>query len=197
MPQTIETTVYTFDELSDSAKEKARNWWREGTAYDDYWHESVYEDAKDCARIIGIEIDNIYFSGFSSQGDGACFEGSYCYAKGSVEAIKQHAPQDTSLHRIARELAEIQRGNFYALTAKVKHVGRYYHEFSTEIEVYDRNGDLVHADTHDVVVNLLRDYMRWIYRQLEHEYDWQNADEQVDENIRINEYTFTKEGKRF
>ena len=37
----------------------------------------------------------------------------------------------------------------------------------------------------------------WIYRTLESEYDYQNADEQVDENIEANEYTFTAEGRRF
>jgi hypothetical protein len=38
--------------------------------------------------------------------------------------------------------------------------------------------------------------MRWIYRQLEREYDYQNADAQVDENIRANEYEFYEDGKR-
>jgi hypothetical protein len=37
--------------------------------------------------------------------------------------------------------------------------------------------------------------MRWIYRQLEREYEWLMSDEQVDESIRINEYEFTEEGK--
>ncbi len=32
--------VYTFDELSDEAKEKARAWWREGMEYH-WWNESL------------------------------------------------------------------------------------------------------------------------------------------------------------
>ena len=40
-----------------------------------------------------------------------------------------------------------------------------------------------------------RDCMRWIYHRLEKEYDWQNADEQVAENIEANEYEFTEEGE--
>ena len=43
---------------------------------------------------------------------------------------------------------------------------------------------------------LSRDLMRWIYRTLEKECDWQNADEQVDENIRCNEYEFDVDGER-
>lgn len=49
--ETITTKVYTFDELSDSAKDKARDWYNTaGLEYD--WWESIYEDAK----TIGLEI---------------------------------------------------------------------------------------------------------------------------------------------
>lgn len=45
--RTITTTIniYTFDELDDRAKEKARGWYREG-ALDYEWWDSVYEDAE-------------------------------------------------------------------------------------------------------------------------------------------------------
>lgn len=33
-------------------------------------------------------------------------------------------------------------------------------------------------------------------QQLEREYDYQNADEQIDESIRCNEYEFTEDGRR-
>jgi hypothetical protein len=39
--------------------------------------------------------------------------------------------------------------------------------------------------------------MKWIYRQLETEYDWLNADEQVDESIEGNDYQFTDNGRIF
>jgi hypothetical protein len=42
--------------------------------YDD-WYQPVYESFKERMEAIGIEVDRIYFSGFWSQGDGACFEG--------------------------------------------------------------------------------------------------------------------------
>ena len=53
MSKVIETTVYTFDELSDEAKEKAREWHR-GT-YDYYeWWEGVCEDAEE----VGLKIEH-------------------------------------------------------------------------------------------------------------------------------------------
>lgn len=43
----------------------------------------------------------------------------------------------------------------------------------------------------------LRDLARWLYRQLEREYDYLTSDEAVDEAIVANEYSFTVDGKRF
>lgn len=51
MPSTQTITTYKFHELSDAAKENARNWYRNG-ALDYEWWETTYEDA---ARI-GLEI---------------------------------------------------------------------------------------------------------------------------------------------
>lgn len=48
----VVTKVYTFDELSDRAKERAREWYREG-ALDYEWWEFVCEDSKE----IGFEIE--------------------------------------------------------------------------------------------------------------------------------------------
>jgi hypothetical protein len=50
--------------------------------------------------------------------------------------------------------------------------------------------------THDTLVETARDFMKWIYRQLEAAWDDNNSDAVVDDNIRANEYLFTEEGKR-
>lgn len=38
--------------------------------------------------------------------------------------------------------------------------------------------------------------MDWIYRQLEKEYEYQNSDECIDENLMGNSYTFREDGTR-
>lgn len=121
--RTIEKTVYRFVELSDSAKAKVREQYREWACQDNHWYEYIFDDAKEIGKILGIKIDNIYFSGFSCQGDGACLTGSYSYAKSAAKAIRAHAPLDTELHRIASELQSLQRENFYKLTASIRHRG--------------------------------------------------------------------------
>ena len=133
MPEIIETTVYRLDELSDAAKEKARAWYRQ-TGFDHDWFEFVYDDFECICAIIGVDLKTvpvrlygggtrqkpcIWFSGFWSQGDGACFEGRYGYAKDAPRKIRDHAPKDGELHRIADALQAIQRRNFYQLHATV------------------------------------------------------------------------------
>jgi hypothetical protein len=94
--------LYQYDELSDKAKARAVDTMREQVVDNDWWYESVFDDVVEIAALMGIEIEQqaikhngavvghkpaIFFSGFSSQGDGACFEGRYQYKKGSVKAV--------------------------------------------------------------------------------------------------------------
>jgi len=204
----METTVYKFNELSDKAKDRAREWFREGNLDYDWW-DFVYEDVATIADLIGIDLRTrpvklcgggiryepcIFFSGFSSQGDGACWEGTYSYKKGSVKAVKDHAPRDNELLRIAEGLYEIQRRRFYKVTARVRHRGHYYHSGCMDIEVgVDGRYD---EEASDGVTELLRDFANWIYSQLETEYDYRMSDEAVDQDIEANEYEFDEDGHR-
>lgn len=204
--RTIQTTVYTFEELSEQAKEKAREWYRSG-AFDYDWFDFVYEDAATIAEMFGLDIctqrvqlkdgshrydPSIFFSGFWSQGDGACFAGSYQYKKGALKAVRQHAPNDKRLHEIVSTLQQLQRVNFYQVTCKTKHYGHYYHSGCMSVECERADGRDV-INEYDFRV-CMRDFADWIYNQLEKEYEWLNSDEQVDESIITNEYEFDEEG---
>ncbi len=213
MPEIIETTVYRFEELADAAKENARAWYRDG-GFDYDWHDAVYEDFQCIAEILGVQFKNrtvrlmgggtreeprIFFSGFWSQGDGASFECHYAYREGARAEIRSYAPQDTTLHGIADSLQAIQRRNFYQLRAEASHRGHYYHEYCMAISV-ERDSPTYQdmtTDAEDIVAEALRDLARWLYRQLEREYDYLSSDDVVDEAITANGYTFTESGRRF
>ncbi len=186
--------VYKFDELSDESKEAAMEKFREHNL--DYeWWSPVYDDARDIGVLMGITIDRIYFTGFCSQGDGACFEGSYSYELGSVKQIREHAPKDGTIYRLAAELSKLQRTRFYRLSASVKHSGHYYHERSTDIRVCIEDGyDDVDVDTDEALSELLRGFMRWIYKRLEETHDYLQSDESIKETIKANQYLFTEDG---
>lgn len=213
--QVIETKVFEFDELSDKAKEKARAWYREGD-WDQFWSESVIEDLVQIAALMGIDINTrtartmggkdiqepcVYWSGFWSQGDGACFEARLSYRKGCTAAVKAYAPKDKKLHEIAAAWTKAQRPHGFNIIGTVKHSGHYSHEYCTTFEFEHKEKgwdyDKLDAAAEDALIEPVRDLMRWLYRQLESEYEYHNADEQVDDNIRANEYTFTEDGERF
>lgn len=189
--------IYTYEELSDGAKANARAWYRNGDD-DNFFAECVIDDAKEVAALMGWEIDKVYYRGFSYQGDGACFEGTLRYNKGCAKLVESYAPLDKELHRIAKAWQDLQRRNFYALRASVKHRGHYQHEMCTEFDCEDTRhnyGWLQNPEAEDDIKEIARDFMRWIYKRLEAEYEYSVSDEVVEENIIANEYEFTEDGK--
>jgi hypothetical protein len=218
--ETTTRTIFKFDELSDEAKAKARDWYRTLGDGDEWW-DHIYEDAAQMGELIGIEVGTakgrrgkaIFFSGFWSQGDGACFEGTYTYKKGGLKALKSEAPArhqygkpdgssewidnqgNAALHRIAKALQDSQAPHFYQLAARVKQSGRYSHSGCMDVEVWHdeyRYRDI--GDAEEEIRQLLRDFADWIYVCLEAEYDWLNSDEVVGESILANEHEFTECG---
>ena len=108
----------------------------------------MFEDFETICRILGVtlrtspvrlfgggtrENPQLFFRGFSSQGDGASFEGCYGHARGAARAIRAHAPKDEELHRIADELQAVRRRNFYQLTGTIRTCGNDCREYSMAI----------------------------------------------------------------
>lgn len=191
--------LYKFNELSDEAKENAREWYRiNGLDYE--WWDCTIAEYKELAELLGIEIDNIYFSGFASQGDGACFTGSYSYRKGWRKALQRETGGDLykKLETIGDCLQAEQKKYFYGITASIQHTDRYCHEYSVSVTVgFESHVNGYWCDTADSEENItdcLRDFMREIYSTLESEYDYLASDDAIDEMMDCNEWEFTSEG---
>lgn len=202
----ITQTVYNFDELSDAAKEKARDWYRMSLEFS---ADCVIDDAVTIADLFGLDLrmrrvittdggyryePSVYYSGFSSQGDGASFSGRYKYKRGGLAAVRSHAPRDTEVHLIVQRLTALQRKYFYCLAATVRQGGRYSHEMTMNIDVHHLDDRDVTEDDAEALRDCLRDYARWIYRQLENEYEYQMSNEVVGENLQIGGYEFDEDG---
>lgn len=149
------------------------------------WWDSVYDMFREDMKEIGVRVDNIYFSGFWSQGDGACFEGHISDWSKFLPAVGMS------------ELVEEARGNDISLSWI--HRGRYYHEYSVSFDVddlwisnpYDEDEDLLRFAAWDAtnpeggqiyerrgeIIEFLRDRMRQLYSDLEDEYDYLTGDE--------------------
>jgi hypothetical protein len=209
--ETTERTLYKFDELSESAQQKAMDEYRQFVS-ENMDYEFVYEDAAAIGDILGIDLRTktvtlmngstrldpcIYWSGFRSQGDGACFEGSYRYAKGAAKRIREHAPLDAELHRIADRLQALQKAHFYGLKADMEHSGHYCHSGCMRVSVSHAWDDASGYDRElpeDELRELMRDFADWVYRVLESEYEYQTADEAIRDGIEANGYEFTENG---
>lgn len=188
---------YTFDELSEDAKEKARDKFKysDGYPYDDWW-DGVYRDANRIAKIFGLDIETsrrtmndryvmypqISFQGFCSQGDGASFEGRYTFNPKAVDEINAYC-NDTELIRIATELTVMQttqrlKGLDY-FAASVTRSGNYDHSGCMSIEIDDWGIDEIGEVDEDQFKQLMRDFADWIYKTLEAEHDHLMSDEVV------------------
>jgi hypothetical protein len=163
------------------------------------WYEGVYESFKADMRAVGITVWRMYFSGFHSQGDGACFEGTLDNA---LTYLNHHHKDQ---YPMIRKLVE-HGGDVYA---RCEHRGSYYHENSTVFWVdadtltgmvpqptefhetiveqwQSQLEDEVNAFEKDVIEQW-RSYMQDLYRKLEAEYEHLTDDEAVWDTIEANE----------
>lgn len=173
------------------------------------WWDSVYETFKEDMKEHGIDVDKMYFSGFWSQGDGACFEGK-------VEDwglfLKKLEYDNPTLTRHAKDYWSF----------KVDHSGHYYHENCTNFngdlpmpDGYDNDEfirmfspyegefksqawlavltDGVHADFESLFKDTFKDHMRTLYRTLQEEYDYLTSDEAVQETVIANDLNVEKD----
>ncbi len=188
----------TIDELDEQTRQCAIEKLRENWLDYEWWN-CVYDDAKAVGSLMGFSIDEIYFSGFCSQGDGACFTGEYGPVDHSVLKVVASHPQDEELRGIALALQDLQNMAGGGVSASIdKGAGNYSHEYSVGIELYDSMGDyaLSHLlqEDNDVIYDPFRRFMRWIYRRLEEDYDYLRSDESIIDGCRANEYLFDEEG---
>jgi len=251
MPRQYIETVYKFDELSDAAKEKAREWFREctGSDFQDAHGGSVIEDFQTIAGHLGFTFsaDDVSWSGFWSQGDGASFSATFTLSEMNPEALSAWGSGETvaaclkDAHAFKREALRFYRAVLrclpfgphgmlekgawgewrYAFTKNqtpnrvsvTRSNSRYSHAYTMQVgdadewaediryfmgdREYDEFGvDDACAAFAESVQEFARAMAQNLYRALEREYEYQNSNECVDENIRANEYEFTEDGEK-
>ena len=173
----IVTKVFEFDELDDAAKDKAREWYREGAIDHDWW-ENTFEDASR----IGLRITSF------DLGRGENITGEFKY----FDQARQCASLIMSEHGLNCRTFKTAESFLSAMKALDEEIAKADgdNEESPDYEVWqDKRGEL----EEEFLRSLLRDYLHILRDEME----FLMSDEQVDESIRINEYTFTETGKRF
>lgn len=190
--ETITRELFQFSELSDEAKEKARDWFRAGMAGDSIFGEHILEEFHDTLMpTLGFSLDKkrTYWS-VGSYDDYATFDGSWYASEVKPEAIaalKADWPRDKEVHRLCDVFAELA-----ALENARGSASNSYHG-NLSCEFFAENAEPEHEEA---FCDACRDLARWLKKTLVTEWEYQNSDECVDENIEANEYEFTADGKR-
>ena len=196
--KTVETKVFTFDELSEDAKQVAIENHRSINTEMFDWYEPIIEGFRETLPQQGFEVDNIFFSGFWSQGDGAMFEYTF------NDTILKKFIDSLDLDSKTKSLAEVS----FMVSGGGSHSGRYYHSNCCSHSFYlescapyeDETTELAdhYQDAFEqFVVELYHNLCDEIYTALEKYYYELQEDEFVIEAIMANDYEFTEDGQRW
>lgn len=189
-------TVYTFDELSESAKQKAiEKLWNINVDYE--WWDYLLDNWKEKLEKLGFLNAKIYFSGFSSQGDGACFDADI-----DLQTISNNMFYCSTDYKTACLWRAINIAVYTDRidSPKIYTVDHHYnHENTRAIDTgYCGLQDTIMTDKLMQMIEDLNEYRRdicqEIYSDLQEEYDYLTSEESIIETIRANEYEFDENG---
>ena len=174
-------TVYSFAELSDDAKDRALNAFRD-IDVEFNWYEDTFGTIRAAGELLGLEIGDIHF-----ETDLYCiFDAHYRYVRGAVKAVRNEFPRATDLHEVARDLQALQRRYFYSLSCAITK-GRSMNRY----ECFRFGEDYECSDLGDII----DDFAYWARILLRDEYEYLTSDEAAQEAIEANEYEFDEAGK--
>jgi len=124
------------------------------------------------------------------QGAGASFDGTWTRPADPIAAMAAHAGDGDKLHAIAAALAETPAGT----SARIKADDRYH---SLTVDVYDDQGNEADEAIAAIVLQAMREYAEYIYRQIDTEYDYQTSDETIRAYLTDeDDGEYTAEGRR-
>lgn len=167
------------------------------------WWDDVYYAFRERMDEKGISVDDIYFSGFWSQGDGACFDGS-------VHNFTTFIDSHPELAKF-KELGEVDNKEIDLYVSWKHDSNHYYHErtlrFSCEesdlsepdLSDFDspvryhaariRYGEITALinEFFDAAPDIIRAHCQQLYKELETEYEHLTSEESVIEHLEIND----------
>lgn len=162
-----ELTVYTFDELSDDAKEKAIETWVQN---DDlpFLSDDIHEHLGTLLAEYKFKCDNahVFYDLGYSQGDGAMFTGDVSY-KGYTFTVEHYGHY---YHYNSKQITAIERNNGNQIT--------------------DATWSKMFNEFEPLYVELCKKLEAYGYDHIESEHDAAN----VSENLIANDYEFYEDG---
>ena len=176
--ETVTVKIFQFDELDDKAKERAREWYRQG-ALDYEWWDFVYEDASNIdLKIEGFDLDH-----------GGNIEGKILgadYVGAASKILKDHGPEtDTYIlaEQFLKDIKPVQDE-----IDSIESDDNATRDMLDRLSILSDKADTMRKAFEYV---LLQEYLSMLNKK----YEYLMSEEQVDESIRSNGYEFTQDGK--
>jgi hypothetical protein len=217
MPETREITVYTYAELSPQGRLAAQIRYNEP---EDYWYEGITEGFTACGGERGFDIDDVQWSGFGSQGDGASWTGQVEL----VPFLAYHLKPDHPDYARYMVLIELIENGFVSRRLEVSRNSHMYNHDKTMFLERDslvraedwrdtsvRSGIFAGADALPLAESIYaeslmdelllwateeaRAYARDIYEALKTSHDEYSSEEYFAELCEINDWRFDASGK--
>lgn len=192
MPQTKSIKVYTFDELTGKAKEKAADWLRNLQADMFGEDDCLLTEWKKKLERMGYQNPKIAYSGFWSQGDGASFTATVDLVKWLKQTKNIDAPKSfldlINEGEISAEIEKNQWGNQHSHSKTV--------QASVHANAPESFDNLINT-IEDQLTEEVRGLSDKIYHNLRDEYEYQTSDESIKACAEANEDLFDRFGDIF
>jgi hypothetical protein len=210
MARTIRTKVYKFNELSEEAKQKAIDSFRNNDIDYSHYSEEITDSAKAVVELFGLKFGRRYTDIICSHIDDDILNLSgirlYKY-------LMNHYYDDLFTPKYIKSVDREIRGKQFVFKVHKDYKGEPYTQIYSKINRVNDGCPLTGVcydnDILQPVYNFLKkpdnrtfeELIREIESAISKAYDnaeeWVNSDEFIKEEIEANEYEFTKDGKQF
>jgi len=203
--RTIRTKVYQFNELSNEAKEKAIQWYRNGNDDDSFYADEIIDSVKEVAELFDLKFGWEYTDIRTGHIDDNILQ---------LQGVRLYKYivnnyYNTLFERKTYFFCRMPDGS-KKFNCVGQNVGKYTSKCQWVIASCPLTGMCYDMDILQPVYNFLKkpdtsttfeDLISGIESAIQKTFDsneeWINSDEYITETIEANEYEFTKEGNRF
>jgi hypothetical protein len=180
MPQVKSITVYTFDELSDNAKDRAIDSLRYNQVEDQWW-DCTYGDAKE----IGLQITSFDLDRNRHAKGRFIISAEFC----ANAIVASHGETCETYRTAAAYIADLKDLN--TTLSKAEHD---LENNPNDVEA-DETADKASEDIEDLASEFLQSILEDYSIMLQRECEYLQSDEAIIETIKCNDWTFTASGK--
>lgn len=199
--KTIELNIHSYNELRQSAKEKAKDNYHEQFCFSDYSSDIIDYWIEKYNVKKYFDYKEAFYSGFYSQGDGAMFE----YYNLKNDLIKEAI---NSLD-IKKSIKDIMN-NHLCIIARGRHSGHYYHNKSVDhnLEINIEINSDAYTNLYDYIalyldeikqyiINKYDDLCSELYTMLENGYENLTSEESISMFYNDNDIMFFEDGTAY